>query len=249
MFTYNGIDFSQLVKVQDVRRPVLAPQRLSTVSIEGRHGSYFYRKVSDSVTIEIDIAVVANSPTELRKKIRDLAEKLDAEEPKPLIIHDEPDKYINVIISDNTDLEGLYYFGKTTVKFFAPDPFWYAVYDDIFEFTTTGVKNFTRKGNADSYPRIEIKGTSNGGSFTVITDNTTMTFTGTLLQGEKLVLDSDLLTAYIIKADGSTVSSAIKDLDNINFPVFVKGANSINVVPNGGATLESYKVYCNSRWK
>ena len=248
MFTYNGIDFSQLVKVQDVRRPILAPQKLSTVSIEGRHGSYFYRKVSDSVTIEIDIAVVADSPNELRTKIRDLAEKLDAEEPKPLIIHDEPDKYINVIISDNTDLEGLYYFGKATIKFFAPDPFWYAVDDDIFEFTTTGVKNFTRKGNADSYPRIEIKGTSNGGSFTVITDNTTMTFTGTLLQGEKLVLDSDLLTAYIVKTDGSTVS-AIKDLDNLDFPVFVKGANSINVVPNGGATLESYKVYCNSRWK
>ena len=247
MFTYNGIDFTNLVKVQDVRRPILAPQRLSTVSIEGRHGSFFYKKTSESLNIEVALTLVASSPTDLRAKVRDIAEKLDAEEPQRLIIHDEPDKYVNAIIADESALETIFRIGQGTVTFFAPDPFWYAVEDDIFEYTVTGLQNFTRKGNTDSYPRIEIKGVNNGGSITITTDNASMVFNGDLLAGETLVLDSDLLTAYVIKTDGSTVS-ALQYLDNLDFPVFVKGANSINVTVNG-ATLTSYKVICNSRWK
>jgi phage-related protein len=192
--------------------------------------------------------VVASSPAELRTKVRDLAELLDADEPKPLIINDEPDKFINCIISDDSSLETIYRLGQTTIKMFAPDPFWYAVDDDIFNYTSTATQAFNRKGNADSYPTIEIKGTSAGGAFTLATDNNVLTFTGTLLTGETLVLDSELLTAYILKTDGSKVS-AIPNLDSMDFPVLIKGANSIRVSVAGGAVLTSYKITCNSRWK
>lgn len=248
MITYNGNDLSNLITVQDVKRPLLAPQKLSTVSIEGRDGSFYYQKVSESVTIEIELSIKAESPTDLRSKVRELAELIDADEPKPLIVADEPDKYINAIIADESQLETIYRVGQGVITMFAPDPYWYAVEDDIFEYTTTGIKNFTRKGNTISYPTIEIIGTSNAsGSFTVVTDNASLKYTGELKQGERLVLDSELLTAYIIQTDGSN-KSAIPNLDKLDFPVLVKGANSINVIPSG-ATLTSYKVTCNSRWK
>jgi phage-related protein len=75
-----------------------------------------------------------------------------------------------------------------------------------------------------------------------------MTYTGALASGETLVLDSEALTAYILKTNGTQVS-ALNKLDNLDFPVFTKGANTVKVVAGGGATLTSYKVTSNSRWK
>lgn len=249
MFTYNGIDFGGLVKVQDVRRPILAPQRLTTVSIEGRAGSFYFQKVSDAYEIEIDLTVVADSPTGLRTAVRDIADKLDADEPKPLIILDEPDKYINAVISGDSEFDTIYRIGQGKVKFYAPDPFWYAVNDDIFTYTNQTVNQFNRKGNANSYPIIEITGTSgSGGTYTLTTENTVMKYTGALASGEKLVLDSEALTAYVVKTNGTQVS-ALNKLDNLDFPVFTKGVNMVKVVAGGGATLTNYKVICNSRWK
>lgn len=245
MITFDGVEINSYATITDVRRPLIAPQRLSTVTIEGRHGSYFYNKVSDSFNIEVDMTLKGESPIGLRNKIRDLIGVLDTSEPKPLVIEDEPDKYINAILADESSLETLFRVGQATVNFYVPDPFYYAIEDDIHSYTTTGVKHFNRKGNTESYPTIEIEGT---GGFRVVTDNADMVYTGGLLSGEKLVIDSELLTAYVIKTNGEQVS-ALNDLNNLEFPVLVKGANSINVIPQGNAVLNSYKVTSNSRWK
>jgi predicted phage tail component-like protein len=249
MFTYNGIDFGGLVHVQDVVRPILAPQKLTTVSIEGRAGSIFVQKVSDSYAVEIEFSMVADSPSGLRDAVRDLADKLDADEPKPLIILDEPDKYINAVLSDDSTLETSFNLAQGKIKFYAPDPFWYAVVDNVFTYTDTNLHNFTRDGNANSYPIIEIKGVSGSGdSFTLTTGNTTMKYTGALTSSQSLLLDSESLTAYIKNSDG-TQTSVLNKLDNLDFPVLTKGANSVQVTTGGGATLTNYKVTCNSRWK
>lgn len=248
MFTYNGQELSAGVKVLDIKRPILAPQSLSTLHIEGKHGSFFYKKTSDSLTIEIDLMIKGSTVAELRNNIREFAEFIDADEPKPLVFHDEQDKYINAVISGDSSLENLFRLGSGTITMFAPDPFYYATEDDVFEYVSTGIKNFTRRGNAISYPVIEISGVSGAeNGFTLITDTSSIAYTGELLQGERLVLDSELLTAYIIKTSGERVS-AIPYLDKLDFPVLARGANSINVVPSG-STINSYKVTCNSRWK
>lgn len=248
MVTYNGKSFLDVVKVLDIRRSILPPQTLSTKSIEGRDGSIFYRKSSDSLEIEIDLIIVGDSPENLRANIRQFATIIDAPEPKPLILPDEPDKYINAIISGDTGLETLYRAGQGTITMFAPDPYFYAINDDIFENTETGRYSFSRKGNTVSFPDIEIEGSNLNGEITVETDFSEMTFDGELNVGETLVLDSELLTAKVVETDGN-VRSAIPYLDKLDFPVLQPGTNHISITTKGDASLDNYRVKSNSRWK
>jgi len=247
MITYDGMELSAGAKVLDVRRPLLPPQQVSMLSMELKNGSFFYSKTSGNLSIEIDIMILGADRSEVRENIRSFAGFINASEPKVLIIQDEPDKYIKAILEGNSDLENFYRLGKGTITMIAPDPFYYAIEDDTFTFTDSVVHNFSRKGNTDSYPTIEINGVSSGGSFKVIANDYAMTFTGNLASGESLLLNSELLTASIVDADG-LVTSAIPYLDNLDFSVFNSGVNSIKIEANEGAVLGNYFIRCNSRW-
>lgn len=246
MFNFNGIDFSNLVQVMEISRPFLGTQSIATTNLDGRAGSIFHKKIARDYDVSIKFMIKDNSPLELMNKIRNIASKLDTTEPKPLIFNDEPDKYIMAIL-DSTDLDKNNKYGIITASFYCPDPYWYAINDDIIT-GTSGEKKYTRKGTVESFPIIEITGTSNGGKIAIKTDNQSMTFSGTLKSGEKLIIDSILLTAYIENSDGNR-ESAIPYLNNVDFPVCYVGSNTINITGSDGASVSSYKLYCNTRWK
>lgn len=247
MIKYDGKELPAGVKVLDIQRPLLPPQELNMLSIERKHGSFFYSKRSSNLVIDLEIMVTGSDRAELRENLRGFAEYINAEEPKSLIFLDEPDKYVEAILDGDSTIDNFYRLGKGTISMVVPDPYYYAVDDDTFQFTNTTTNRFTRKGNTESFPTIEIRGTSSGGSFTVITDNNRITYTGDLNAGDKLVIDSGLLTASIVTVSGK-VESAIPYLDKLDFPVLNKGANSIKVEVKDGAVLENYHVSCNSRW-
>lgn len=248
MITYDGRELPDGVKVLDIQRPLLPSQELNMLSIEKKDGSFFYGKRSNNLVIDLDILITGSDRAELRDNLRGFAEFLNVEEPKPLIFHDEPDKYVEAIIDGDSSLDNFYRLGKGTISMVVPDPYYYAVDDDIYQFNNTTVNNFTKKGNTISYPTIEIKGTSgSGGGYSVITDNNKLTFNGSLNAGDRLIIDSELMTASIVSASGNVVS-AIAYLDTLDFPVLVNGANSIRVETLGGAELDNYVVKCNSRW-
>ncbi|WP_170958671.1 distal tail protein Dit [Bacillus wiedmannii] len=247
MINFNGRDLSSDIRVTDVKRPVLPPSLITSSTIVGRPGAFLFYKQHGSYTIPVDFMIIEKKQTELRNKVRSLAEKLDTTEPAPLIFKDEPDKYINAIVSDESELSETLAIGSGTINFFCPDPYWYAVKDDVITKTGPGEYNFTRKGTAESYPLIEIKGSSSGGGITVSDGNNKMTFRGSLSNGETLVLDTDLITAYIVKADGKTVS-VLDKLDTLDFPVLRPGASYLSVSVSG-ATVSNVKITCRSRWK
>lgn len=249
MIIYDGVSFPKEVRVLDIRRSILPSQSLSTLSMEGRDGSIFYGKTSDSIEIEIDVIVTGSNPIELRKNIRDFAYLIDAKEPRPLILPDDPDKYIKTVLSGGTDLDTLYNAGQATLVMFAPDPYFYAINDDVFRINETGNFLLERKGNADSYPFIRIEGTSTTGSFTIATVDNSITYTGPLKAGETLIIDSNLMTAKIVGKNGDTIRSAIPNLGNLDFPVLAPKLNIIALTTHGGAKLTQYTVVSNSRWK
>lgn len=246
MFTFNGIDFSTLIDVQGVERPLIAPQTISTSKSAGVAGARISRKVAEDYIISISFTIKSKNPTDLRNKVRDLADKLDTDKPAKLIFHDEPDKYQMAILSDTSELEQLGKYGICTISFYCHDPYAYAISDDIIEFKGN-TKEFTRKGTAHSYPIIEIVGTNNGGAIIIQSDHQKMTFNGILNLGETLIVDSELLTAKIVGSDNTR--SAIMNLDNLDFIVLHKGVNTISITPQNGATVINTKIICNSRWK
>lgn len=248
MINFNGRDLSSDIRVTDVKRPVLPPSLITSSTIVGRPGAFLFYKQHGSYSIPVSFTIIAKKQDELRNKVRSLAEKLDTTEPAPLIFKDEPDKYINAIVSDDSELSETLSYGMGTINFFCPDPYWYAIKDDVITKTAPGEYNFARKGTAESYPLIEIKGASSGGRITISDGSNKMTFTGSLNSGETLVLDTDLITAYIIKPDGKTVS-ALEKLDTLDFPVLRPGTAYLSVSVASGATVSNVKITCRSRWK
>ena len=229
----------------DIGRSVLPPSLLTTSTIVGRPGAFLFYKQDDSLTIPVDFMIIEKTASALRAKVRSLGEILDTDEPKKLIFSDEPDKYINAIVSDGTELSEQLAVASGQINFYCPDPYWYAVNDDIITGTNRGVYNFVRKGNAESYPLIEIKGINGDGSrLIIISGGQVMDFRGDLLENETLYIDSDKMTAYIV--DSNNVSrSVIQHLTNLDFIVLPKGDNSIDI----RGTITSVKITCRSRWK
>lgn len=245
MFIFDGIDFSEKIKVTKVTRPILAPQSLSTTTIEGRTGSKFHRKTSSSYTITVDFFL--KEKVNMRDELRELAYLLDTEKPAKLIFKDEPDKFINAIVSGNTDFEPIFRNGNGVINFYCADPHWYAVNDDIFDVKVNTEYVFNRQGSAVSYPIYEISGSGNG-KYSITTNGKTMIATCNVGSGEKLVIDSEKLTAYILQTNG-TKKSILMYLDNLDFPVLNPKQNKVTIKGTDGATVTSYRINCKSKWK
>lgn len=248
MINFNGYDLSNDIRVTDVKRPVLPPSLLTTETIVGRSGSFVYYKQHGAYEIPVSFMIIEKDQHVLRQKVRELASKLDTNEPATLIFDDEPDKYIKAIVSDSTELDEKLAIGSGTINFFCPDPYWYAIHDDVIEKTGSGLHKFIRQGTAESYPFIEIKGQCNNGTILIENESTTMKFTGVLAADETLYLDSDLITAYI-EDYGGRRRSVINNLDTLDFPVLKSGPNSLTIEGSQGATVSSVKITCRSRWK
>lgn len=246
MLIFNGTDYSDILKITSIDRPMLAPQTVTSSTIEGKAGSIFRRKTSASYEITLSVFIRGNSRTELIQTLRQIYAQLDTDEPCPLMLKDEPDKYIMAILSGDTDIEikNKHAIGKIT--FFCPDPYWYAIEDDIIQQKVQTEISFNRKGTAISYPFLEVQGE---GKIEISVNNTKMTFEGSLKQDETLVIDSPQLTAYIIQKDGSIIS-ALKDLNKLDFPIlYGNTTNKVKINGVEGGTVTSYKMTCNSRWK
>ncbi|ATO38762.1 distal tail protein Dit [Geobacillus thermodenitrificans] len=248
MITYDGFDLSPYLLVRDIGRPLMPPQEITSMSIAGRHGAYFLEKRHQSVVIPVEVVIFEHLDMSYFELKRFLAGKLNKSEPKPLIFDDEPDKYINAIIQDQTEIDDLIRAGQGTLNFFCPDPFYYAIEDEVFEFSGAGVYVINRqKGNEYSEPLIEIQGTCSGGSIGVRTPFTSVRFSGTLQQGETLVLDSQLVTSYIVDGYGNK-RSANQHLDSMDFPFLDIEENEVEFFTEGNATIQKATVYARSRW-
>lgn len=119
---FNGVDLSSKFIVNDIRRDILPPRKLTTIDIPRKIGAYIFGSKYDPRIIEVDITIIATSPTDLRLKVRELAGLLDTDQPAPLIISDEPDKINYAMIDATQDLKETNKLAKATLRFFCPDP-------------------------------------------------------------------------------------------------------------------------------
>ncbi|KQB92100.1 MULTISPECIES: distal tail protein Dit [Geobacillus] len=248
MITYDGFDLSTYLLVRNIGRPLMPPQEITYMSIPGRHGAYFLEKRHEPVVIPVEVVIYEHLDLSYSELKRLLAGKLNKSEPKPIIFDDEPDRYINGIIQDQTEIRELIRAGEGTLNFFCPDPCYYAIEDEVFEFSGAGVYVVNRqKGNEYSEPLIEIQGTCSGGAIGVRTPFTSVRFTGTLKQGETLVFDSHFITSYILDGYGNK-RPANQYLDSMDFPFLDIEENEVEFLTEGNATIEKATVYARSRW-
>src|SRR5690606_8289436 len=92
--------------------------------------------------------------------------------------------------------------GSFELRFVCPDPYVYALEDEIFVLSETGLHELERvKRNADSDSVYLLKGlisTSSSGYISLITNGEELLIVGSLSEGENLVIDSGMVQLRLL---------------------------------------------------
>lgn len=257
-FSYNDTTSSSMgIRARLTSWQVCGSLRNSTVSIPGKSGvadfgaDFDYREivVSCSIPPRRDFASLVSV-------LDNLALWLDPVGGlKQLVFDDVPDRYFMARLSEKVDCERLLVrsAGSFDLKFFCPDPFAYAVSDEVFSISETGNTTVTRsKGNIYSNPIYRIEGVITSGTSNYITITTNgeelKIVNAALALGEILVIDTDMMTAYVEDGNGIILRNGLPYLSQLNFPRLDVGNNTITVTANNAA-FTRLEIEAKSRWR
>lgn len=257
-FTYNDTASADMgLKARLTSWQVCGGLRNYTASIPGKSGvadfgaDFDYREINVSCSI-----APKRNFTSLVSLLDDISLWLDPTDGlKQLVFDDVPDRYFMARLHEKVDCERLLVrsAGSFDLKFFCPDPFAYAVEDEEFTISSTGSHTVRRtKGNIDSHPVYRIKGviTSGVSNYITITTNGSQLkiVNATLTTSETLVVDTDMMTAWVEDANGNVLRNGLPYLSELNFPTLSVGGNTIAVAANN-ATFTSLEIQAKSRWR
>ena len=169
------------------------------------------------------------------------------------MLDDVADRYFTARLQTEVNCERLIRSaGAFDLNFVCPDPHAYALTDEGFTLTQAGANAVTRsKGNTDSLPVFLLKGTIPSGASTYVslkTNDEELRVIGALAAGETLVIDSGLVTAKVVDGTGETLRNGLPLLQELNFPILRKGANSVTITAIG-ATFTELQIQAKSRWR
>lgn len=255
-FIFNGISSQSMnIKARLTSWQASPPLRNSFVSIPGKPGVADFGSDSAErvITLRCNIAPRHNLAA-LVGVLDGLAEWLDPDKGlKQLVLDDVPDRYFTARLQDAVNCERLIRSaGAFDLNFVCPDPHAYALTDESFALTQAGPNTVTRvKGNTDSLPVYLLKGTIPSGSSTYVslkTNDEELRVVGALASGETLVIDSGLVTAKVVDGSGETLRNGLPLLQELNFPILRKGANTVTIAAVG-ATFTELQIQAKSRWR
>ncbi len=255
-FIYNGIS-SQSMKIRArlTKWQVSPALRNSFETVPGKAGiADFGCDVSERNIIISCSVLPQRSFAELVSVLDNVAEWLNPENGlKQLVIDDLPDRYFMARLSEAVDCERiLRTAGSFELRFVCPDPYVYALEDEIFVLSETGLHELERvKGNTDSNPVYLLKGlisTSSSSYISLITNGEELLIVGSLSEGETLIVDSGMVTAKVIDETGRTLRNGLPSLQDLNFPILRKGVNHIEIAAEN-ATFTELKIQAKSRWR
>ena len=166
----------------------------------------------------------------------------------------EPGRVYYARLRDGVAFERIAVLAATfDLTFFCPDPFGYAVEDEVFSIGETGSYTVTRvKGNIESNPVYRLKASLSSGtnrSVIISTNGTELKITNAVLAAsEVLVIDSAKMTAWVEDEHGNTLRNALPYIADLNFPVLNAGNNTISITASNAAFTE-LEIQAKSRWR
>lgn len=257
-FTFNDTASADMgLKARLTSWQVCGGLRNYTASIPGKSGvadfgaDFDYREI----IVSCSIAPKRNFAS-LVSVLDDLSVWLDPTDGlKQLVFDAVSDRYFMARLYEKVDCERLLVrsAGSFDLKFFCPDPFAYAVEDEEVAITSTGTHTVRRtKGNVASNPLYRIKGVISSG----VSNHITITTNGaqlkvvnaTLTEAETLVVDTDMMTAWVEDANGNILRNGLPYLSELNFPTLSVGNNTVAVAANN-ATFTRLEIEAKSRWR
>jgi predicted phage tail component-like protein len=256
-FTFNSTTSQQMgVKARLVNWVASPALRNSFVQIPGKAGVADFGSDSAERVFTVKCNIYPQqSFTALAARLDAVAGWLDpANGLQRLVLDDVPDRFFMARLQDVLDCERLIRSaGAFELKFVCPNPHGYAITDEQFTITNTGSRAVTRaKGNTTSEPEYRLKATipaGTGNQVTITTNGQQLAIGGPLASGETLIIDSELMTAKVVDANGATLRNGLPLLTELNFPTLRTGNNTITITATGSATFTQLQVQAKSRWR
>nr|DAZ21843.1 MAG TPA: distal tail protein [Caudoviricetes sp.] len=256
-FSYNDISSNSMgLKARLTSWQVCGDLRNFTTTVPGKYGVADFGADFDSREITVECSIYPKRTfSALVSALDDIALWLDPVNGlKQLIFDDVPDRYFMARLNARVDCERLLRSaGSFSLKFFCSDPFAYAIDDEEFSITSTGSHTVTRHiGNIESNPVYRIKGVISSGTSRYITITTNgmelKIVNAALAASETLVVDTEMMTAWVEDTNGNVLRNALPYLSELNFPTLSVGGNTIAVAANN-ATLTELEIHAKSRWR
>jgi len=255
-FIYNGISSQGMrIRARLTNWQFSPALRNSYVTVPGKSGVADFGSDSAERNITVRCGVTPQrSFAELVTLLDGVAEWLDPSRGLgALILDDVPSRYFMARLSESVDCERLLRAaGSFDLKFVCPDPHAYALTDETYTITAAGSHEIRRLiGSAASEPVYSLKGVISSGASTYITLRTNaaeLRVVGALAFGETLVIDSGMVTAKVVDEQGATLRNGLPCLQELNFPVLQKGANTV-AISTTGAVFTELKIQAKSRWR
>lgn len=249
-FKFDGIlSKDKKIKARILNWQVIQPLRNFYETVPGREGVLDFGAESAERMIEISCSIFPeNNFTDLVSVLDNISVWLNPKNGlKQLILDDIPDRYFMARVSEEVDCERvLRSAGNFTINFICPDPYGYAVDDEVYTILETGIIE-RLKGNVYSEPIYSLKAVING-NITISINGETMKIIEKLMDGEILIIDVGKVTAKVVDDTGILLRNGLPGLEELNFPVLNPGINEIEIAAEN-STLTELKIYSKSRWR
>ena len=171
-FKFNNHDFSELLLVNDIQRPLLPTLTTVMNDVGSLKGTLFNYNSYSEREITIDFTIVANTPEQLVTAKQTVAGFLFTDKPAELIFSDSPDRYFLAIPDGDFNVEQISGIGQGSIKFLIPDGVAHAV--SLKEFIAVETEEGAleveiNNGGTEECPvNIEAEFTSENGVFATV---------------------------------------------------------------------------------
>ena len=260
-FSFQGIHSKEKkLKARITGYPMLPAFRNNTESIPGRSGILdFGMEYSDHWTYNLDLILdyLSVFPEQdfsaLVHRIDEINGWLNPYRGvQPLIFDEYPDRYFMARLNTEISMERVSRAAGTfSLEFICPNPFGYAVEDEVFSIAAEGKTTVNRqKGNLISEPIFELKAVMDSTSsyVDIEVNGELVRVKGKLAEGETFVLDTAKLTAKVVDSNTrETLRNGLSQLDELVFPELNPGGNEVLVSVSGAAFTE-LTIQGRSRW-
>ncbi|WP_279053651.1 distal tail protein Dit, partial [Eisenbergiella tayi] len=207
-FSFQGIHSKEKkLKARITGYPMLPAFRNNTESIPGRSGILDFGMEYSERIIPVECSVFPEQDfSALVHRIDEINGWLNPYRGvQPLIFDEYPDRYFMARLNTEISMERVSRTAGTfSLEFICPDPFGYAVEDEVFSIAAVGKTTVNRqKGNLISEPIFELKAVMDSTSsyVDIEVNGELVRVKGKLAEGETFVLDTSKLTAKVVDSN------------------------------------------------
>lgn len=205
---YDGFDFSKLLRVESIDRPLMPRVDVDSESIDGADGERVNSVTLKAMTVDVKVRLVRPFEDMGRRQglegmRRLLSGRLLRREPRKLTLDDAPDTYLMAVLSGDTDLDRIVTTHTATLSWYCADP---VSYGREGRRSATGRARVNVGGSYPTAPVVSVD--VPGSTYTVTVDGKTMRALGTTEGDAPLVFDC---AAHLVSKGGTPVKLDVRD--------------------------------------